>query len=492
MSSDLESPVLWWIKRDFRLEDCPALRRALATRRQVIALWIFEDAQRSAPEFSPFHARAQLHAAMALDRSLRELGGELCVAKGEVEQILERVYQVHPFHHMVSHQEVGGLRTFARDKAIKRWTKRRGVQWIEYRQSAVFRALDSRDHRQRYWQAWMAEAPAPRPTREEGSRIRAPKSLRAWLAPQRAGKLATWFQEYRGGKGQRLGERYAKRILGSFLNDRGLEYARSISSPVRGAIFGSRISPHLAWGTISPRIVYRALQERLQDLSDQDLQASMWNRSLEMFRARLHWRDHFMQRLECAPDLESRALCENFEAMFPRKQNAHFEAWQAGKTGFLMVDACIRCAKEQGFLNFRMRAMITSTACHILRIPWQAVGWAMARWWVDYVPGIHWAQVQMQSGMTGINSNRIYDPRIQLRRFDPDASFVKRWIPELERYSPQEILDHDQCPLPAYPQARAHWGQARQSWREAYASIAASDNTRAQQREVLLRHGSRR
>lgn len=491
ISSGVETPVLWWIKRDFRLEDCPALHRALETGRKVVALWIFEDAQRRAPEFSSFHARAQLQAAIALDRSLRELGGELCVAQGEVEEILERIYRIQPFHHMVSHQEVGGLRTFARDRSIKRWAKRRGVQWAEYRQCAVFRALDDRNHRQHYWRAWMQERAVPRPTEKQGQRIRAPSRLRAWLAAEGGDGLKAWLEEFRGGKTQRLGERYAKRMLDSFLYDRGLHYRFSISSPVLGAIFGSRISPHLAWGTMSPRVLYRALQERLQELSAQEPPGNAWYLSLEMFRARLHWRDHFMQRLECSPDLESRALCENFEAMFPREQDAHFQAWRRGETGFLLVDACVRCAKEQGFLNFRMRAMITSAACHILRIPWQVVGWEMAKWWTDYEPGIHWAQVQMQSGMTGISSNRIYDPRLQLRRLDPDTSFVKRWLPELAQYSAEEILDHDQNPLPSYPPARAHWGQARRRWREAYASIASSAETRAQQSEVLMRHGSR-
>lgn len=491
MSTLLDTPVLWWIKRDFRLQDCPALRRALDTQRRVIALWIFEPSQQAAPEYSSFHGQAQLQAAQALRKSLRARGGELCIVQGEVLDVLNRVRQHDPFRHLVSHQEVGGLATFARDRAVKAWAQREGVTWIEYRQTGVFRALDSRNHRARYWHAWMKEPLAKGPSPLEIQRIAPSPALARWLDDQKT-NLSTLLARHLSTNTQRVGELYAQRTLDSFLASRAQRYAGSISSPVWGAIFGSRLSSHLAWGSISPRTVMRALERRLYDLSPDAPGASRWQRSLGMFRSRIHWRDHFMQRIECAPDLENTPLCTNFEEMLVKPQPAHLQAWRSGETGFPLVDACIKSAQHQGFLNFRMRAMITSLGCHILRIPWRELGWTMAQWWADYEPGIHWAQIQMQSGMTGINSNRIYDPQGQLRRLDPEARFIKRWLPALAEYSPAAIMQHHKVPLPNYPPPRVHWTKARQSWREDYAQIQQARSTRSQQQAVLARHGSRR
>lgn len=492
VDSQQQTPVLWWVKRDFRLSDNPALTRALDTGRRVIALWIFEPSMQKAREYSSFHGQAQLQAAKALRAQLRLGNGELCVVQGEVIEVLNEIFALDPFAHMVSHQEVGGRQTFARDRQVSAWAREKGIAWLEYRQTGVFRALSDRSHRQRYWQAWMSQKLSPRPMTGQCARIVPNSALSRWLAQGSARDLEALAREHRSTNTQRVGEVYALRTLDSFLHDRSARYAASISSPALGAIFGSRLSPHLAWGTLSPRTLVRALRARLCDLAPDEPGSQGWHRSLEMFRSRIHWRDHFMQRLESAPDLESKALCPSFEAMFESAAPEQLAAWTGAETGFPLVDACIRAAQHQGFLNFRMRAMITSTACHLLRIPWQSVGWEMAKWWTDYEPGIHWAQIQMQSGMTGINANRIYDPQTQLRRLDPDATFVKRWIPELRSLPAAAILEHHKVPLPGYPAPRVRWIQAREAWKQDYARIAGQVRTKAEQQAVLLRHGSRK
>lgn len=492
MTPSTQSPVLWWIKRDFRLEDCPALRRALNTGRRVIALWILEPSQLQDRDYSNFQGKAQVQAALALHRALLTHGGYLCFLRGEAVEQLARVHAAEPFSHMVSHQEVGTLRTFARDKAVQRWASSLNVHWVQYRQTGVFRALPDRALRQRYWQAWVREAQAQAPAPAEVARIQPSPPLRTLLGPDTQETLQSLLGELRSTSSQRIGEIYALRTLSSFLESRIQRYLESISSPVWGAIFGSRLSAHLAWGTLSPRTVLSRLNDSILRVDPDAPQANSWHRSLEMFRSRMHWRDHFMQRLECAPDLEDRALCPNFESLLETPQPAHLEAWRSGHTGYPLVDACIRCAQHTGFLNFRMRAMLTSVACHLFRIPWRPVGWTMAQWWTDYEPGIHWAQIQMQSGMTGINTNRIYNPQTQLRRLDPQAHFVKRWVPELAALPAGAIIEHQEVPVPGYPVPRVHWVKARKAWLKDYAQIKTMRNTKTQQQQVLQRHGSRR
>ena len=104
-----------------------------------------------------------------------------------------------------------------------------------------------------------------------------------------------------------------------------------------------------------------------------------------------------------------------------------------------MVDACIRSLRETGWLNIRMRAMIVSFACYTLWLDWRLINAWLARQFTDYEPGIHLNQLQMQSGSTGINQLRIYNPVMQAEKHDPDGSFIRRWVPELSGLSTDAI-----------------------------------------------------
>jgi deoxyribodipyrimidine photo-lyase len=213
--------------------------------------------------------------------------------------------------------------------------------------------------------------------------------------------------------------------------------------------------------------------------------------------ARLHWRGHFMQKLESEPDLEIRAFHPVHEAA--RRPTAPddpaLEAWATGQTGIPFIDACMRSLIATGWLNFRMRAMVQSFASYHLSLDWRASGERLARLFTDYEPGIHWPQVQMQSGQTGINTPRIYNPVKQGRDQDPAGVFTRRWIPELaaapvERLqTPWLATDAD---LRGYPAPIVDPIAAAREAKDRLTGLRRTSGYREAAREVFQKHGSRK
>ena len=374
------------------------------------------------------------------------------------------------------------------------------MTWAESIQDGVVRRLDNRDGWARQWDAFMRQP-----------QFDAPARLVA-CAPLPSLGLQTHEQLGLAAPDDFVcptsGTEAAREILEDFLMRRGERYQAEMSSPNTAPQSCSRISPHLALGTVSRRMVFQRFEERRAEVragrkAKTGISAD-WSRAMASFNKRLHWNGHFIQRLELQPSIEFQNMARAADGL---REDDHsqerLEAWARGATGYPMVDACMRYLHAHRWINFRMRAMLVSFAAYHLWLDWRRFSHFLARQFIDYEPGIHYSQLQMQSGTTGINAVRIYSPTKQGRDHDPEGHFIRRWVPELAGV-PTEFI-HEPWTMPADAQSAANckigsdYPQPLVDHREAVAeakkriyAARRGQEARDEAQAVYQRHGSRR
>lgn len=475
-----------WFKRDLRLHDHAPLAAA-CEQGSVCALYIVEPELWAQPDTSERHWLFIRESLIDLRKSLQALGADLVIKVGAAVEVLDTLHAEHGITSLWSHQETGNGWTYARDIAIGKWCKLQQVPWHEKRQFGVVRGLASRDGWAGQWSRFMNAEIVPTPEQIECVDIKSDQ------LPTSADLNVTddgCEDRQHGGRARGL------RALTTFLRERGRYYSREMSSPVTAFMSCSRLSPHLAYGTVSIREVYQALEyrrETLKHLPPEDTYG--WARSLSMFSARLRWHCHFIQKLEDEPRLEFENAHRAYDGLRPEPINhTLFTAWAEGRTGYPFVDACMRALIKTGWINFRMRAMLMSFACFHLWLHWRETSLHLARLFTDYEPGIHYNQCQMQAGTTGINTVRIYSPIKQSMDQDPEGEFIKRWVPELQDCPEEEI--HTPWEFSSgvynYPDPIVDEKMARTEARDRIYAVRKQKTHRAEAEKIVKKHASRK
>jgi len=478
-----------WFKRDLRAEDNRALVAA-AERGSVLPLYVVEPELWRQPDMSGRHWAFVADCLADLGRALAACGQPLIVRHGPVIDVLAEIRARYPVAALWSHEETGNGWTYARDRRVAAWCRAQGIAWHQLRNHGVQRGLRDRDGWARTWDRFMAEpvvaAPALRPLPLDPGRV--PLAADLGLAPDPC-------------EGRQEGGRPAGlERLDSFLRARGESYRTAMSSPLEGRVACSRLSPHLAWGSLSMREVAQATWARQRELQRQSGGPQMrWRGAMRSFSGRLHWHCHFIQKLEDEPRIEFRNLHPAYDGIRPAAPDRdRLRAWALGETGLPFLDACMRSLRATGWLNFRMRAMAMATASYHLWLDWRAPGLELARLFTDYEPGIHWSQVQMQSGTTGINTVRIYNPVKQGHDQDPAGAFTRRWVPELARIpdrhlqEPWKAENASEVLGRAYPWPIIDHLAAARAARDTIWAVRGDAGFRERAEAIQARHGSRR
>ena len=413
----MKEPInIFWFKRDLRLIDNEPLNNAVSQKEKLLLVYCFEPSLKKNKHYSTKHWNFIKESINDLNIYLKNIDTHIHTYNKEITDVIKEIQEKFLVKKIFSHNETGLNVTFSRDILLKEFCQTNSIKWEEEINNGVFRGLKNRKNWIKKWRDHM-KSPVVLFKGEKNDFINIKKNKNLKV------KNSKILQK--GGSSSGI------KYLDSFLDTRHTKYQNNISKPEASRTSCSRLSPYMSWGNISTRYAWQRAKEQIQNGKSKF--------QLNGFTSRLRWQAHFIQKFEMECQMEFRSVNKGYQNLVKPINKKLISAWEKGRTGYPLVDASMRCVVETGYLNFRMRALLVSFLTHHLWQPWQSGVVHLARNFLDFEPGIHYSQFQMQAGETGINMIRIYNPTKNAKEHDKEGVFIKKWIPELKKI-PTPIL----------------------------------------------------
>ncbi len=445
MRIDRDGPVIVWLRNDLRLADNPALAAAVASGRPVIPLYVLDETAGVRPM-----GGASLwwldKSLAALAASLEAIGSRLILRRGPARAVLEDIV-AHAKPAAVVWNRLYDSAAIDRDSAIKAWLKDEGVGCESFNAGLLNEPWTIRNGSGLPYKVF---TPYWRAARDQLRHVQVEPAPKAMAAPAQWpptedldgwGLHPTTPDWSRGFDLWTPGEAGARARLDDFLSGPVQDYDRQRDLP--GVEATSRLSPHLHFGEIGPRQVWMAARNAVEA---GDAPAGQ----VEKFLSEIGWREFNHSILFHNPDLPKANFRPEFDGFAWVRDDAAFEAWSRGETGYPIVDAGMRELWATGFMHNRVRMIVASFLVKHLLIDWrQGEAW----FWdtlvdADLANNVGNWQWVAGSGADAAPYFRIFNPIAQGQKFDPAGAYVGRWIPELADVSNDVIHE----PWKASPQ----------------------------------------
>jgi len=446
------SLALVWFRRDLRLQDNPALQAALDAGHVPVPVYI--HAPHEEGDWAPGGAsNAWLHRSLAaLDADLRARGSSLVLCRGDSQAELERLIAASGAVAVYWNRKYEPA-TQPRDAKIKRDLREQGIEAQSHNGSLMLEPWDITTLQggpykvfTPYWRNALTRLQLPAP-------VRAPASLPAHPLQGEAldtlGLAATlpWDSDF--WTHWQPGEAGAQEALTVFIDGALNGYRQQRDLPDR--VGTSLLSPHLHFGEIAPWQVVHQLQPQRSASRDADIDG---------YIRELGWREFSYHLLHHFPQTTDHNLNPRFDGFRWAAPNAvQLQAWQQGRTGIPIIDAGMRELWATGYMHNRVRMLVASFLCKHLRQHWREG----ARWFWDTLVDADLANNTMGwqwvagTGADAAPYFRIFNPVTQSEKFDPQARYITRWVPELAalplkaRFAPWQhphlLAEH----APSYP-----------------------------------------
>lgn len=466
---------LVWFRRDLRLRDNPALSTACKECREIVPIFVFDEPLLHSHVFGSACVGFMLGCLEELRRSLAEQGVTLAWRMGEPIEILLRTAQELAVDAVYWNRDYEPA-AVERDRTVQQGLARQGCTVRTFKDHVVFEAEEVRGltgdpfqrysaYRDRWWTRWRAAPPPLLPVPSFPSPAKAADAP-IWPTAQDLGyeSVPMWIEP---------GEQAARARLQWFLKGPVHDYVNGRNLP--GQDGTSKLSPHLRFGTISARTtVHGALN--ILSKGGQVSRADVFT-----WMDELVWREFFQQVLTAFPHVAEGPFKTKPGLPAPRpagpERDRLFTAWCQGQTGYPIVDAGMRQLNRTGWMHNRVRMVVASFLVKDLRIDWQSGERHFMQHLVDgdlAANNGNW-QWCASTGTDAMHGYRIFNPRIQSEKFDPEGEYIRRYVPELAAVQtkwihephlmPQEEQDRAGCRIGSdYPEPIVDHRQARQEY----------------------------